>query len=235
MRADPLEGYLREAASWDRDRAEQMLRSVRVAWRVAIGAGVCVLILAAALIVLMPLKRVEPYVIRVGRDGMVDVVPMYTGREHFGRAVSRYFLAHYISVCERFDYAMAQSDYQQCGAYNSTRLNELLYERWKRSNPRSPLNIHRDGSTAAVRIESVSFLQTGSRVADLAQVRFARITRQAGTQQRRTHWIASIRYEFTSASPDPRERRWNPLGFEVLSLELEREVLRPSPTTPGRE
>lgn len=228
MSADPLEGYLEEAASWDADRADRMRRSARVAWWVAIAAVVCVLALAAALLVLMPLKRVEPYVIRVGRSGTVDVVPMYTGHETFGRAVARYFLAHYVAVCERFDYAMAQGDYEQCGAFNSERLNEALYARWNRANPRSPLNTHKDGSTVAVRIESVSFLHDAPGGAALAQVRFARITRQGDSRERRRHWIASLQYAFGKPPADPRARAWNPLGFRVLDLELEPEVLSPA-------
>ena len=60
-----LQAYFAEAASWDVDRVAASERSVRTAWRVAVGA--CVLAMAAifALVLLMPLKRVDPFVIRV--------------------------------------------------------------------------------------------------------------------------------------------------------------------------
>jgi type IV secretion system protein VirB8 len=223
----PLETYLQEAASWDEDRVAQALRGARIAWRVAAAACLCVAALAVALALLMPLKRVEPFLIRVdSRSGMVDVVPLYTGRETFSRAVARYFLAHYIAVCERFDFAMAASDYEQCGAFNSARMNAALYARWSRSNPRSPLNTHKDGSTVSVRIESVSFLESTPGTGDLAQVRFERRVRQAdGARGPARHWIATLQYTFAHPPSDPRTRRWNPLGFEVLDLELEPEVL----------
>ncbi len=228
MSADaPLETYLEEAASWDDDRLSRALRGARTAWRVAAAACLCVAALAVALAVLMPLKRVEPFLIRVdSRSGMVDVVPPYTGHETFSRAVARYFLAHYIAVCERFDLALAASDYAQCGAFNSARLNAALYARWSRSNPRSPLNTHRDGSTVSVHIESVSFLESAPGAGKLAQVRFARRVRQAdGARAPARQWIATLQYTFTRPPRDPRTRRWNPLGFEVLNLELEPEVL----------
>ena len=223
----PLESYLAQAVSWDDDRLAQALRAARVAWRVACAACVCVVVLAVGLALLMPLKRVEPYLIRVdGRSGVVDVVPPYQGHATFTQAVARYFLAHYISVCERFDYAMARSDYEQCGAFNSAPLNAALYARWSRSNPRSPLNRHRDGSTVSVAIESVSFFKGAAGSGDFAQVRFERTLRQAdGAAGAVSHWIASLRYTFARPPSDPRTRRWNPLGFEVLDLELEPEVL----------
>lgn len=231
MSADtPLEGYLEEAVSWDADRTAQAMRAMRVAWRVAAAACLCVVALAIALVLLMPLKRVEPYLIRVDdRSGAVDVVPLYTGHATFSEAVARYFLAHYIAVCERFDYAMAASDYEQCGAFNSARMNSALYARWARSNPDSPLNTHKDGSTVVVRIESVSFLKSTAGASRIAQVRFARIVRQAdGAYGSTSHWIASLQYTFGKPSADPRTRTWNPLGFEVLDLELEPEVLGPA-------
>lgn len=232
----PLDAYLREAVSWDDDRVAQALRAARAAWRIAAAACLCVVMLAVALALLTPLKTVEPFLIRVdSRSGVVDVVPAYTGHETFSRAVARYFLAHYIAVCERFDLAMAASDYEQCGAFNSARLNAALYARWSRGNPRSPLNTHKDGSAVSVRIESVSFLESVSRAHDLAQVRFDRTVRQADdTRGPITHWIATLQYTFARPPRDPRMRRWNPLGFEVLDLELEPEVLGPARRAEGR-
>lgn len=237
MSADrALQGYLQEAASWDADRVTQASRARAVAWRVAAAGWLCAIASAAALALLMPLKRVEPYLIRVDdTTGVVDVVPVYSGHAPLGEAVTRYFLTHYITVCEGFDYAMAESDYEECGAFNSARLNQALYAQWNRANPRSPLNLHRDGSTAAVRIESVSFFRRVSGGADLAQVRFARVERQGeGVPGRITHWIASIEYRYGKPPGDPRTRGWNPLGFEVLDLRIEPEVLGAAQDSSGR-
>lgn len=238
MSADPsLRGYLEEAASWDGERDLQMRRSARLAWRVAGGAGLCVLALTVALVALLPLKRVQPYLIRVDtRTGVVDVVPPYRGGTDFGRTVARYFLMRYIAVCERFDYALAEADYEQCGAFNSGALNEAMYARWARGNPHSPLNVHRDGSTVSVHIEAVSFLGRAPQGARLAQVRFERITRQVdGTPQGSGQWIATLTYRFAGAPVSPAVRRWNPLGFEVTALQLDRDVLAPSsPVPPGK-
>ncbi len=222
-----LQGYLEEAASWDRDRVAQAGRAAAVAWRVAAAGWLCAVVSAAALASLVPLKRVEPYVIRVDNStGVVDVVPVYTGHAALGEAVSRYFLTHYVTVCERFDYAMAESDYEECGAFNSARLNQSMYAKWNRANPLSPLNVHKDGSTDGVHIESVSFFKRASGASDLAQVRYTRVERQGdGVPGRITHWIASIEYRYGKPPGDPRTRDWNPLGFEVLDLGIEPESL----------
>lgn len=179
-----------------------------------------------ALALLMPLKRVEPYLIRVDNStGVVDVVPIFSGHAPLGESVTRYFLAHYIAVCERFAFAMAEADYQECGAFNSARLNQAMYAQWNRANPSSPLNTHKDGSSDSIRIESVSFFNRASGTSDLAQVRYARLEHQGGgVTGRVSHWIASIEYRYGKPPDDPRTRSWNPLGFEVLDLGIEPEV-----------
>ena len=42
-------------------------------------------------------------------------------------AVTRYFLTHYVSVCERFNFSTAESDYEECGAFHSAQRNQAWY------------------------------------------------------------------------------------------------------------
>jgi len=228
LRDAELEAYFSEAASWDRDRNEQMQRSARNAWRVAAAAAICALAATAALTLLLPLKRVEPFVIRVdSSSGVVDVVPVYAGKAGMEESVTRYFLSHYVSVCERFNFSTAESDYEECGAFHSAQRNQAWYALWNPSNPASPLNLHKDGSVILAQVESISFFKRAGGVDDLAQVRYLKTERQgAGAQGRVSHWIATIRYAYTVPAVDPAIRRWNPLGFKVLEFVAEQEVLR---------
>ena len=235
MNDKPLGEYFREAASWDADRLRQAKRTARTAWKVAGAGWICTLALAASLVVLMPLKRVEPFVVRVDNStGIVDVVPVYTGKAALEQTVSRYFLAHYVSVCERFNFATAESDYEECGAFHAAQRNQAWYALWNPANPTSPLNVHKDGSTVRVQVEAVSFFQRASGVTDLAQVRYLKAERQgSGADEHVSHWIATIQYAYTAPSKDPRIRRWNPLGFKVLELTTEPEA--PTQVTSGNQ
>ena len=225
--AAPLAGYFREAACWDADRISVARRSARVAWRVAASGWLCAIAGSVALAVLLPLKRVDPFVVRVdSTTGVVDVVPLYDGSARADQAVTRYFLTHYVMVCERFNFATAESDYEECGAFHAAQRNQAWYALWATTNPASPLNVHRDGSTVRVQVESVSFFERASGVTDLAQVRYLKAERAgAGADERFTHWIATIQYAYTAPAKDPKVRRWNPLGFKVIDLTSEPEVL----------
>lgn len=233
MSDELLAEYFRAAASWDADRVAQAQCSARRAWQAAGAGWICALATASCLILLMPLKRVDPFVVRVDNTtGVVDVVPVYTGEGRVEQSVTRYFLAHYISICERFNFATAESDYEECGAFHAAQRNQAWYALWNPNNPGSPLNVHKDGSTVRVQVEAVSFFQRASGVTDLAQVRYLKAERSGGgADERISHWIATIQYAYTSPSRDPRVRRWNPLGFKVVELTAEPEV--PAQSAPG--
>jgi len=230
-----LADYFQEAASWDRDRTLQMQRSARVAWRVAGAGWVCAVTGGASLLLMLPLQHIEPFVVRVDNaTGVVDVVPVYVGNATMDQSVTRYFLTHYVTICERFNFATAESDYEECGAFHSPQRNEAWSALWNKSNPRSPLNAHKDGSTVSAQVESVSFFQRGNGVSDLAQVRYVKAQRTASDgDERFTHWIATVQYTYTTPPTDPRSRRWNPLGFKIVDFIAEPEVLATPNATNG--
>ena len=100
-------------------------------------------------------------------------------------AVTRYFLTHYISVCERFNLVTAESDYEECGAFHTAQRNQAWYALWNTNNPRSPLNLHKDGSSVRAEVESVSFFKHANGVQDLAQVRYLQAERPSNTAAER--------------------------------------------------
>ena len=222
-----IQEYFREAESWDTDRAAQFRRSARTAWWVAGAGWSCAVASVFALALLMPLKRVEPFVVRVDNStGIVDVVPVYAGHSTPEESVTRYFLSHYLTVCQRFNFATAESDYEECGAFHSAQRNQAWYAEWSATNPGSPLNVHKDGSTVRVQVNSVSFFTRSSGLTDLAQVRYLKAARQgAGTEESFSHWVATIQYAYAEPAKDPKIRRWNPLGFKIVDFWSEPEVL----------
>ena len=228
MRTEPeLEGYFAEAASWDADRRRASQRTVRLALTLAGAGWLAVLALAAALMLLMPLKRVEPFVVRVDNaTGVVDVVPVYAGHSGVPEAVTRYLLTHYVTVCERFNFSTAESDYEECGAFHTAQRNQAWYALWNPTNPSSPLNVFKDGTSVRAQVTSVSFFKRVSGIADLAQVRYVKAKRAAGAAtEDATHWIATLQYAYADPSSDSKVRAWNPLGFKVLDFKPEPEVL----------
>lgn len=226
-----MERYFQEAASWDADRATMNARSARLAWRIALGACVLTGIALIALMLLMPLKRTEPFVIRVdSATGIVDVVPVFVGKSELPEAVTRYFLTHYVTICERFNFSTAESDYEECAAFHGAARNQAWAAAWDRSNPDSPLNLHKDGSSVRVQVSAVSFFERTNEVEDLVQIRYTKIRRPPGNSTEEvTHWISTLQYVYAEPPSDARMRRWNPLGMRIVEFRSEPEVIAARP------
>jgi len=229
-----IEQYLATARGWDRDRAEAERRAARRAWWVAGLATVVALTAVGAVAALVPLKTVEPFVIRVdSTSGVVDVVPALKGAVTESEAVTRYLVTQYVLLRERYVPALAEADYETVGAFHGPQMNQAWAAYWNRTNPDSPLNVHADGGTVRVQVNAVSFLTPASGRRDLVQVRFARVSGESsatagagtGPAAAEQHYVATLQYAYGEPSRDDRLRAANPLGFKVLEYRREPEIV----------
>lgn len=230
-----LMDYLRESSSWDGDRVAQAQRSARRAWVLSGFAALVAALAVCAVAFLTPLKRVEPFLIRVDNaTGIVDVVPTFDGHQNMPEAVTRFLLAHYVMTCERYLPATAEQDYTECGAFNGARRNQEWSSLWVASNPQSPLVRYRDGTVVKVQIQSISFFARATGLSDLAQVRFIRSSVAGNAEQGAlTRWIANVQFSYGEPPANPDTRRWNPLGFRVMEYHTEPEAAEASGSATG--
>ena len=227
MQRDPaIERYLADAQGWEADRAGNAERSARRAWIVAGVSAATALLCAAALVGLTPLKQPVPVVIRVdSSNGVVDVVPTYDGTASIEQIVTRQLLTTHVIARERYFYGTAEADYELVASQNSPQLNEQWARHWARTNPLSPLNLYKDGTTVRVQIRSISFLKLASGRENLAQVRFTQYTRAGGTAEEQPGaWIATIEFAYTKPSADEKLRSLNPLGCRIVEYRREPEA-----------
>ena len=237
MRRDAsLENYLREAQSWELDRARRAERSARTAWAVATSAALIAVLAVAAVSGLTPLKKPVPVLIRVdSSSGIVDIVPTYEGTTDIEQLVTRNLLQNYVIARERYFYGTAEADYELVASQNSPRLNQEWAALWAADNPASPLTVYKDGTSIRAQVRSVTFLKLESGKDKLAQVRFTRSTRAGGTGEEQTsHWVSTIEFAYVPPSTDNKTRSLNPLGFRVVEYRREPEVA-PAGVAPGRQ
>src|SRR5919199_2420579 len=102
----PKEHYYEEAASWSRDQREALAASRRIAWIVAAAAGTIAVLEALALVLLTPLKTVEPYTLLVDRTtGYVQALkPLDPAKVAPDAALTQSQLVQYVIARESFDY-----------------------------------------------------------------------------------------------------------------------------------
>jgi type IV secretion system protein VirB8 len=218
---DDLKSYFEKARRFDQDRMLQVERSNRVAWSVAIVAGVLAGVSIFAVAGLTPLKTVEPFVVRVDNStGIVDVVSALTSTAGtYDEAVTKYFAAKYVRAREGYVWSEAKENFRTI-ALLSTQAEQTRFSAiYRGSNPDSPQNIYGRSATARINIASISLINP-----HVVSVRFLRtITR--GEEVRTTHWVATLTFSYVNAPMSSTDRLVNPLGFAVSEYRADPEAI----------
>ena len=228
------DAYFAQGASWAQDRRDALVASRRIAWIVAGVAVVVALCEALALVILMPLKTVEPYTLMVDRQtGFVQALkPLDAQAVSPDRALTQSFLVQYVIAREGFDRDTVQSDYRKVGLWSSGPARAGYVAGMQASNPDSPLARLPRSTTIDVAVKSVTPLGANS-----AMVRYETRRRDAGGQVQPTQsWVAVIRYGYSGEPMSTADRFVNPLGFQVQRYRRSQEVLpepEPSPVAPA--
>jgi type IV secretion system protein VirB8 len=227
---EALNAYYVEADSWAHDRVDALQVSRRTAWRVAFGASLIAILEAIALIVLMPLKTVEPYTLLVDRQtGFVQALrPIDAERIAPDRALTQSFLVQYVIAREGFDIDSLQENYRKVALWSSGQARANYIAAAQISNPESPLARYPRSTIVETRVKSVSPVGR-----DVAMVRFETRRRDAGGQLGLpSAWVAVIRYRFTGEPMSIEDRFINPLGFQVVRYQRNPEAPPPAEAPP---
>jgi type IV secretion system protein VirB8 len=222
---EALDAYYKDAATWNRDRLDAMHKSQRMAWWVAIGAGTIAVLEAGALILLTPLKTVEPYTLLVDRTtGYVQALkPLDADKIAPDAALTQSFLVQYVIARESFDMDMVNANYNKVASWSVEQARSGYLSAVQVSNPQSPLVVYPRTTVIETRVKSVSPLGR-----NVALVRFDTIRRDAGGQVHPTQsWVSVIRYRFSGEPMKLEERFVNPLGFRVLRYRRDPESAPP--------
>ena len=222
---EALDAYYKDAATWNRDRLEAMHKSRRVAWWVAIGAGTVAVLEAGALILLTPLKTVQPYTLLVDRTtGYVQALkPLDADKIAPDAALTQSFLVQYVIARESFDRDVVQANYNKVASWSAEQARSGYVNLMQVSNPQSPLVLYPPTTVIETRVKSVSPLGR-----NVALVRFDTVRRDAGGQvQPARSWVSVIRYRFSGEPASLEERFVNPLGFRVLRYRRDPESAPP--------
>ena len=152
--------YFKEAASWDHDRISALQKSKRAAWLVAGAASALALLLGLGLLLLIPLKSVEPYVVRVdSTTGIVDqVVKLRDARESYDEVMTKFFLRRVVTLRETYTRAQLQSNYDQSVLFTAPAARPMLKADFSFDNPNGPYKRYGEQGTASLQILNISFV-----------------------------------------------------------------------------
>ena len=220
MTRTDFRAYLEESRGLERDILAELVRSRRLAWRVAgLACGTLGLVLVGFL-VLLPLKKVEPFVVRVdSATGGVDIVSMLTeAPASYGEVVNKYWLNRYVLSRESYDYQTIQETYDTTVLLSAASVQREFHSLFE--GPQGRDKVLGDRVKYVVRVLSITPAK------DTAVVRFVRIRRTNDPNQgQEEHLVATLGFQFVAAPLKETDRLVNPLGFQVTSYRVDPETL----------
>jgi type IV secretion system protein VirB8 len=206
--------YFAASRSWADSQIDHSARMARLAWMVAAAAAVIAMLLAITILLLVPLKTVQPYVLTVDRQsGAVQMATgLAAGKLTQNEAVIQAHLANYVRARESFDSTDLAVQYRRVQLLSSPEVARAYVRSMAADNPASPLRTLKAGEMLTVTIKSVSIVGDG-----LALVRFD-LDRKAsgGLPAGRGSFVSALSFGFSERPLRMEDRFDNPLGFQVI-------------------
>lgn len=217
------DSYYAQAASWAVDKEQARLRTTRIAWSIASIAIGVVLLEATALVLLLPLKSVEPYTILVDRNtGQAQLLKgAQQDQVTASEALTQSLLAQYVIAREGFDLTSVKSDFRKVALWSGEPVRSSYLALMQSSNPASPFQRIPRTSVISVRVKSISPIAQ-----ETALVRFdATRLDQGQVEGISESFVSVVRYRFSRAPMTLEDRLINPLGFQVIHYRRDQEIL----------
>ncbi|RUU73550.1 MULTISPECIES: virB8 family protein [unclassified Mesorhizobium] len=211
--------YYRAGATWEDDTHRSLRRSRTLAWLVSGAASVVAGLSLLTLVLILPLKQFEPYVIEVDKTtGYLEVArALKPGDLSQNEAVTAANLVRYIRAREIYDAREIKQNYDLAQLYSTGTAARDLTWAYTPSNAQSLDKVYGRNVTISVDVKSVSLLNNTT-----ASVRFSTTTRRENSSMT-DNWVAVVKFRYTT-TPIKNEWRFdNPLGFQVIEYRRDQE------------
>jgi type IV secretion system protein VirB8 len=232
-----MSAYFGAAQDWEADKTRRIERSERRAWFVAKCSGLITAIAVVAIMALMPLKRVVPYVYSIDRQtGQLTIMDAANQRQIAGNQdlLDKHFAGAYVVSRESYDWKLLQADYNDTVAFSAPQIGRDYAARFDGARAVNKIwgqNIERHAVVTSIQLAP-------DVISKKAVVRYTIQQRdnQTNTLQPLEHYIATIAYEYhPERTGKEQDLIRNPLGFTVTGFRADPEIGGVPAVQPGSE
>ncbi len=220
--------------------ADVARRSEKRAWAVAFVCIVMSLILAGGYFYMLPLKKIEPYMVMADPYTGAASVAKLEGDYVFKslttqEAVQKSNVAHYIIARESFDYVSTSSrDWNLVHLMSSAKIGMGYTAVHDSNNPEAPFNVYGRDRSVRINIVSTTLRTRGTAEAPVyeATVRFQRTLydKRTGLTRLLDNKTAMMEFVYNNnLVMDDKQRQDNPLGFQVTSYRVDSDATEAPP------
>ena len=210
--------------------------SRRLAWRVAAGMGVGMIVglgIAYGAVQTMLRPPAEPQVLVVSKgDGIAQpLISLTEFQQSPEEATIRRNITTIVEHCEGYSYDLADDYYYTCAAFMSPQLQAQWARKWDKANPDSPPNKYKKQGKVRAKVGAITILRNNLGFAIGARASFTRTELLNDVDNGPpTNWIATIPFHWVNQPTIERDRRINDLGMEMTDYSSDRDLAAPGPT-----
>lgn len=217
-----LRSYFQQGDIWEQEIIKRAKRSARIAWFFSIIFAGLALLSLLAIVLMLPLKSFEPYVVTVDRTtGYIEVKSGLTRPAHLTeqQAVTQANVVRYIRAREGYDPYAIEENFGIAALLSSDTAARELQASYSAANAQNPAKVYGRLKRVLVEVKSVTFPN-----ASTAIVRFSTDVR-SDTDSIVQHWISVVRFRYTDMPIRNEWRFENPLGFQAYAYRRDQETV----------
>lgn len=217
-----LTSYYQSGDLWEKEIVKRAKRSRALAWFVTMIFGGVTLLSLIALVMLVPLKSFEPYVVVVDKTtGFLEVKSGLTRPVNLteNQAITQANIVRYIRSREGYDPYAISDNFGIAALLSTGNAARELQELYSAANAKNPGKVYGKAKRVTTDIASVTFPNSSTGI-----VRFA-TSEISDTDAVTRHWIAVVRFRYTDTPATNEWRFENPLGFQVYDYRRDQETV----------
>ncbi|EAI1689848.1 type IV secretion system protein [Campylobacter jejuni] len=198
-------------------------KSNKRAWLIAFVSIFIAIISIVAVVLLTPLKTIEPYVIRVDNTtGMVDILTMLDEKEiSSNEALDKYFISQYVKAREGYYYELLNQDYLLTQLMSSEKVANEYRAWYEGENARDQIL----KNSNEVNVQILSIVLGNSNGVKNSTIRAKIITKNLNTRGlSESTKVITLSYDYILAKASEENRILNPLGFKVTNYRIDEEI-----------
>lgn len=198
-------------------------KSNKRAWIIAFVSIFVAIISIIAVVLLTPLKTIEPYVIRVDNTtGIVDILTILDEKEiSSNEALDKYFISQYVKAREGYYYELLNQDYLLTQLMSSEKVANEYRAWYEGENARD--QILKNSNEVNVQILSVVLGNSNGVKTSTIRTLITTKNLSSGAITQETK-VITLSYEYILAKASEENRILNPLGFKVLTYRIDSEI-----------
>jgi type IV secretion system protein VirB8 len=213
----------KDAWNYDVSRKEEINKSSKRAWTVAFISLLMTLFLGIALMLLTPLKTVELMVVKVDKNGFVEIKTQLDEEIiSTTEAMDKSFVNRYVKTKEQYYFETLNFDFETVQMFSAPKVQKDYVESMTNKQNGKAV-VLADKHSIEVKILSIVLSNKNDEKIATIRIETTKKTKNSNTDEKDIK-VITLTYEYLPIKQNASLRLENPLGFIVNSYRVDEEI-----------